>query len=272
VAAVSREPESQRAQHSDRESSAPDGRGPRASAGDDLPPVPERGRVFRGSARGRLGDVTPAGRVRMDALARWLQDVAYDDVAQAGLADAGSWVVRRTRLVVRRFPRFDEPVTMQTFCSGIGPRWAQRRTGLRGEGGAHVEADALWIFLDWETLLPARFDERFLDVYGEAAAGRRAARARAHHPSPPDGVSRFDWRFRAADADLADHVNNAAYWEVLEERMALDTEPESIDAEIEYRDPGQPGPARVAHEDRMLWIANPDGALLASIMVSGREP
>jgi acyl-ACP thioesterase len=202
----------------------------------------------------------------MDALARWLQDIAYDDVADAGLAQAGSWVVRRTRLLVRRFPRFDEAVTLQTFCSGIGPRWAQRRTSIRGDGGAEVDADALWIFLDWETLLPARFDERFHDVYGEAAAGRRAARARARHPSPPDGAPRFDWRFRASDTDLADHVNNAAYWEVLEERLSLGDEPAAIDAEIEYRDAGQPGPARVAHAGRTLWITDPDGTILASIV------
>jgi acyl-ACP thioesterase len=256
----------------DREPAAPGGHhvDPSGSASPpDLPPVPERGRVFAGTARGRLGEVTPSGRVRMDTLARWLQDVAYDDVADAGLAQAGSWVVRRTRLLVRRFPRFDETVRLLTFCSGIGPRWAQRRTSIRGEAGAEVEADALWIFLDWETLLPARFDDRFHDVYGEAAAGRRAARARARHPPPSDCAARFDWRFRAADTDLADHVNNAAYWEVLEERLALDDEPVGADAEIEYRDAGQPGPARVAHDGHSLWITDPDGTVLASIMVAG---
>jgi acyl-ACP thioesterase len=230
-----------------------------------LVPVPEQGRVYEGGARGRLGDVTAAGRVRLDALARWLQDVAFDDVRDAGLAEAGSWVVRRTRLLVRRFPRFDEAVALRTFCSGIGPRWAQRRTSLRGADGGEVEADALWIFLDWETLQPARFEDRFYEVYGEAAAGRRAARARVRHLSPPDGAPRFDWRFRAADVDLADHVNNAAYWEVLEERLG---EPDAIDAEIEYRDAAQPGPARVAHEGDALWITGVDGEVYASIEVS----
>jgi acyl-ACP thioesterase len=232
-----------------------------------LVPVPEAGRVYEGGARGRLADVTASGRVRLDALARWLQDVAYDDVRDAGLAQAGSWVVRRTRLLVRSFPRFDEQITLRTFCSGIGPRWAQRRTALRGDYGADVEADALWIFLDWETLQPARFDERFYEVYGEAAAGRRAARARVRHPSPPESAARFDWRFRAADTDLADHVNNAAYWEVLEERLTAGDEPLGIDAEIEYRDAAQPGPARVAHEGDAVWITSPDGVVYASIVV-----
>jgi acyl-ACP thioesterase len=224
--------------------------------------LPERGRIFVGEARGRLGDVTAAGRVRVDALARWLQDVAYDDVADAGLTEAGSWVVRRTRMLVNRFPRFDEPVTLRTFCSGVGPRWAQRRTSLTGRDGAHVEADALWIFLDWETLMPARLDERFDAVWGEAAGGRRAERARLQHGSPPDDAPRFDWRFRAADVDLADHVNNAAYWAVLEERLG---EPDTLDATAEYRDAAQPGPARVAHTDDTLWVMSDEGAIYASI-------
>jgi len=224
--------------------------------------LPERGRIYRGQARGRLGDVTPAGRVRVDALARWLQDVAYDDVADAGVADAGAWVVRRTRMVVAQFPRFDEPVTLQTFCSGVGPRWAQRRTSLTGEGGARVEADALWIFLDWETQMPARLDPRFDAIYGEAAAGRRAERARLQHGSPPEDAPRFDWHFRVADVDLADHVNNAAYWAVLEERLG---EVDALDATAEYRDAAQPGPARVAHTDDTLWVMSVDGTVHASI-------
>jgi acyl-ACP thioesterase len=224
--------------------------------------LPERGRIFPGEARGHLGDVTATGRVRADTLARWLQDVAYDDVAAAGLADAGSWVVRRTRIVVTQFPRFDEPVALQTFCSGVGPRWAQRRTSLTGAGGARVEADALWIFLDWETLMPARMDERFDAVYGEAAAGRRADRARLQHGAPPDDAARFDWHFRAADVDLADHVNNAAYWEILEERLG---EVDTLDATAEYRDAAQPGPARVAYADDTLWVMSEDGVIHASI-------
>lgn len=232
---------------------------------EELVPLPSSGRVYEGSARGRLSDTTASGRVRLDTLARWLQDVAYDDVVDAGLDGDGSWVVRRTRLLVRRFPRFDEPVTLQTFCSGIGPRWAQRRTVLRGASGAEVEGDALWIFLDPVTLQPMRFTPGFDEVYAEAAGGRRAARARLRHPSPPDDAARFDWRFRVADRDIADHVNNAAYWEVLEERLAAEPEPDGMDVEIEYRDAAQPGPARVAHDDGLLWVTSLDGVVHASI-------
>jgi acyl-ACP thioesterase len=233
---------------------------------DELVPLPERGRIFDGEARAGLGDISPTGRVRFDTLACWLQDVAFDDIADAGLADAGLWVVRRTGFLVRRFPTFRERVRLQTFCSGIGPRWAHRRTVITGDDGADVDAVALWVFLDPETGHPKRFDERFITAYGEAAAGR-GTRGRLRHPSPPPEAPRFDWRFRAADLDPAAHVNNAAYWTVLEER--LDGEPKAMEAEIEYRDAAQPGPALVAHEGGLLWITNPDGVVHASIEIGG---
>jgi len=44
-----------------------------------------QGRVFSLTRRPLLGDCAPSGRVRLDAIARWLQDVAYTDVEDAGL-------------------------------------------------------------------------------------------------------------------------------------------------------------------------------------------
>ena len=78
----------------------------RAHAFTEIVPPPRRGRVFTSGARAGLADCAPSGRIRLDALARWLQDVAYDDVEDAGVAGAAVWVVRRTRLRVARFPRF----------------------------------------------------------------------------------------------------------------------------------------------------------------------
>ncbi|HEY8583974.1 MAG TPA: acyl-ACP thioesterase domain-containing protein, partial [Capillimicrobium sp.] len=141
---------------------------------EEVVPLPVRGRVFDGRASAGLGDVTPAGRARLDTLARWLQDVAFDDVRDAGLSETGIWVIRKSRLLVRRFPTLREEVALQTFCSGIGPRWAERRTVLRGQGGAEVESVAIWVHLDPATGAPSRLVERYAELYGEAAAGRGA--------------------------------------------------------------------------------------------------
>jgi acyl-ACP thioesterase len=230
----------------------------------ELVPPPATGRTFEREVVPGLADATASGRVRLDAIARWLQDVAYADVVDAGLAGRGAWVVRRTRLRVASFPRFGEPVSVRTFCSGTGRVAAERRTSISA-GEAAVEAVAIWIHVDTETLRPLRLGEDFQGVYGESAGGRKAD-FRLRHPEAPEDAAREPWRFRVADLDLAGHVNNAAYWEPVEEALWHSDEPGSADMEIEYRDPAQPGEAEILRAGSAMWITAPDGALHASMV------
>ena len=95
-------------------------------------------------------------------------------------------------------------------------------------------------------------------------------RARLRHPAaPPDGAARLPWRFRAADLDLAGHVNNAVYWQVLEEELVAADPAGGVDAEIEYRTPGDTGEAVVVPgEDGMRWITA-GGDVLATVRLPG---
>jgi acyl-ACP thioesterase len=230
----------------------------------ELVPAPSSGRSFEREVVPGLADATASGRVRLEAIARWLQDIAYADVVDAGLADRGAWVVRRTRLRVESFPRFGERVSVRTFCSAAGRVAAERRTTI-SEGGAAVEAVAIWIHVDTETLRPLRLGEGFHAVYGESAGGRKAD-FRLRHPQPPEDAAREPWRFRATDVDVAGHVNNAAYWEPVEEAIWRSAEPQSADMEIEYREPAQPGEAAILREGSVMWVTDPAGALQASIV------
>jgi acyl-ACP thioesterase len=230
----------------------------------ELVPPPARGRRFEREVVPGLADATGSRRVRLDAIARWLQDVAYADVVDVGLADRGAWVVRRARLRVEAFPRFGEPVLVRTWCSAAGRLAAERRTSVAGAGGA-VEAVALWIHVDTETLRPLRLGEQFQAVYGESA-GDRKADFRLRHAEPPADASRSPWRFRAADVDVAGHVNNAVYWEPVEERLSGAPELGTTDVEIEYRDPAQPGEAEILTAGQAMWVVSGDGDVHASIV------
>src|SRR4051812_4491520 len=232
----------------------------------ELVPRPASGRVFESVTRAGLGDAAPSGRVRADALARWLQDVAYADVQDAGLIGEAVWVVRKLRLRVSAFPRFGEEVGLATFCSGLGRMWAERRTTVTGAGG-QVEAVATWIHLDAESRRPKPFSPAEHAAYDEAASGREV-KARLRHPAPEPGAVATPWAFRAAETDLAGHVNNSAYWVPLEERLLAGPEPQSLDAEIEFRTPAQPGPVDVLAAGERLWIAAPGGDVHASLAVA----
>jgi acyl-ACP thioesterase len=220
---------------------------------------PPGARIYEETVRTGFADCAPSGRARLDALARWLQDVAYGDVEDAGLATMAVWVVRRTRIQVRRFPRFGERLKLTTFCSGLGRMWGERRTRIsrQGETESDAEAVALWVHLDPVSWRPIPFNEQEALLYGSAAAGRRVS-ARLRHPSPDPDATSERWTFRAIDLDIAGHVNNAAYWQPLEEELLSGPEPEQIDIEIEFRAPCQPGEKLLLRKGSRRWIV--DGA------------
>jgi len=181
--------------------------------------VPSRGRVYRGSRRVHLGDVDASGQVRLEAVARYLQDIATDDADDARLSEArGVWVLRSTDLDIVTTPQYHETVELATFCSGTGPRWAERRTQVVGDRGARVEAAGLWVFVDREQGRPLALDDDFHERYGESAGGRRV-RGRLLHDAPPANAKWRPWPLRTSDFDVLDHVNNARSLEAVEDEL-----------------------------------------------------
>jgi acyl-ACP thioesterase len=211
-----------------------------------------------------IADADGAGRCRLDAMARWLQDIAYADLIDAGFEGEGAWIVRRNRIRAEAFPRFGEDLELRTYCSGIGRFSAERRTSIRGEH-AEVETVALWICLDPERGRPMRFPPEFVSIYEESAGGRDA-NVRLRHPDLPDGAERSGWTFRASEMDPAGHINNTHYWTPLEEELAAGPIPEAIDAEVEFRDPAMPGPVDLLRDGPSIWIAGTYGTVHASIV------
>ncbi|MEX0665949.1 MAG: acyl-ACP thioesterase domain-containing protein [Acidimicrobiia bacterium] len=198
---------------------------------------PPGGRAVDGTRRVRLGDVTASGRLRLDALAAYLQDIAADDVDEVGIP--GAWVLRRVVLRVGELPQFREDVRLVTFCSGTGSRWAERRTTVFVGDRISVEAVALWVYID-ETGRPAPLEEWFRQFYAVAANDRKVS-GRLQHVPPPAGAERRAWPLRRADFDVLAHVNNAASWQAIEEEIArVAAGSRIVGAEIEYRAPIDP--------------------------------
>lgn len=205
------------------------------SIGDELVARPEVGRVFEGTRRVRLGDVSPAGRLRLDAATRYLQDVSADDTADAALPDAQAWVVRRTIIEVRAFPRYLEALRLATWCSGTGSHYAERRVQMLGDAGGRLEAASLWVHVDPVSGRPRRLSPDFDAVYRSASGGRRV-KSRRLHGDPAGSVPGRAWALRFTDFDVLRHVNNSAYWEIVEEVLATRRDLRApLRAELEHR-------------------------------------
>jgi acyl-ACP thioesterase len=226
-------------------------------AAEHLLPPPTAGRRYEATRRARFGDLSPGGRLRLDALGRYLQDVSGDDTADAGYDDLIPWVVRRLLVETRVEAEFREPLTMCTWCSGIGGRWAERRVSIHGEAGAHVEAAVLWVHVDVDSGQPRKLGDDFLARYGEAAAGRKVSARLRHDGDVPADAEVRPWPTRFADFDLLRHVNNAVYLAAVEEALARRRDLRTpMRVEVEYRAAIEPG-----DEVALATVDRPDGRL-----------
>lgn len=217
-------------------------------------------RRFRTTRKVRLGDVDRHGRLRLDAIARYLQDVANDDAEDAAVDDPQTWVLRKVSLTIESLPRLGQRVELTTWCSGVGPRWAERRTDV----GDAIQATALWVYVDPKTLLPARLPPSFHEVW--APADGRKVRGRLTHSEPCSETVFRLWPVRATDFDVLHHMTNAAYW-----HPVVETWPDRriTAAEIEYRVPITPDRqvSVGALDDGRLWLVGEDGTVHASVVV-----
>jgi acyl-ACP thioesterase len=197
---------------------------------------PTGGRSFTARRRVRLADMDAGGRVRLDAVARFLQDAAIDDVQETGWGTPDHlWFVRRIQVDVLAPLLRDRELEVTTWCSGIAAIAAGRRWSVTGDAGGRVEVDSVWIHLDREQR-PARIGD--FGPYALAAAGRPVS-TKLELPDPPAEALRVPWPLRSADLDAHGHVNNAVHWQAVEDALARDGADPGVPhrALLDYREP-----------------------------------
>ena len=237
-----------------------------------LVPRPDDVRHFAHERRPGVADVAPSGRLRLDAIARWTQDVAWADVEDAGLRELTLWLVRRTRIRVNRFPQLDGRYVLTTYVTGVGRMWAERRTDItavQGPGDVPlVEISCIWVHMDPERQLPSPVHQVELDTW--TGPSTRSVKARLRHPGAPDADGRRErpWTFRASELDIAGHINNTAYLTPLDdELLERGGDAESVDLEIEYRTPAQAGEMRLLSAGPMRWMIDAQAEVNASMVL-----
>lgn len=192
----------------------------------------------------RLADTDSDQRLRLDAVARYLQDIGYEhlDAVEDGDNHRG-WVVRRTVIDVVRPIEFGERVTLRRWCSATSNRWCNMRVQVCGSNGGLIETEAFLIHFGEESGVPTRMSERFLaPMLAHTTDHRLRWKAALTDPMPAvdtAGVDEVGFPLRVADIDWLGHVNNAIHLSGLEELLALHTDVMTIPYRvvIEYSKP-----------------------------------
>ena len=130
----------------------------------------------------------------------------------------------------------DREVEIATWCSGVAAIAAGRRWSVVGDAGGRVEIDSVWIHLGPDQR-PARIGD--FGPYALSAAAVRTASTKLTLPGPPGDAPRRPWALRSTDLDVHGHVNNAVYWQAVEDWLGRAggslTRPHR--AKLDYRDP-----------------------------------
>lgn len=190
-----------------------------------LAPAPAPELCFETSRPIRTGDVDTENRLRLDGVARYLQDIGSDNLAAFGFDETDPlWIVRRTVIDVHRPPVWPDRIRLRRWCAAHSTRWSAMRVQLTGAAGALIETEGFWIDIGAETGMPTRISDRLLDNLARTTDEHRL-RWKPWLPARlPDAEDWEDrdrtFHLRTTDIDPFNHVNNATYWHAVEECLA----------------------------------------------------
>lgn len=249
---------------------------------------------FEAIYRVRTGDIDQQMRVRLDGLARYLQDVANDNLEATDFLHTDPfWIVRRTVIDVIEPITWPGNVTLQRWCGALSTRWANMRVRMTAVHETNrlntedrpdglIETEAFWINVN-DQGMPARISDAGFEMLGSMTAEHRLrwkgmnpdALPDADEPgAPADRVHVL----RSTDFDPLKHLNNAAYWEIVEDELV--GHPDLLDvphrAVIEYLRPVGTDARMTVRRRRVgdqlqMWLIV-DDLTVATVTVTIREP
>lgn len=99
-----------------------------------------------------------------------------------------------------------------------------------------METEGFWINVDPKTGMPARISERFTRELDSTVVDQHLHWHRWITPEVSDAPER-SFPLRASDFDPFDHVNNAVYWQPVEEAMGKNLREQPFRSIVEYSQP-----------------------------------
>ena len=179
--------------------------------------------VYQFDSRVRYSEADVKQNLTLNGVINYFQDCSTFQSEELGLGieylkeSHRAWMLSAWQIMIERFPKFGERITVQTWACGFKAFYGDRNFTLLDEKGNRiVSANSLWIFIDTETGRPVKPDEEQLQKYGteEKLELCRASR-KIILPEGMEEQGKFSVLRHQIDTNH--HVNNGQYVQMAEE-------------------------------------------------------
>lgn len=174
------------------------------------------------------GDVDRREIMLLPRVFKLLQEVAIRHANQFGTGTdalatrAETWVLNRIAATIQRYPRVDDELRVETWSSGIrGFKGLRDFRVYDGSGAVVVVASSLWLYISVRakaiTRVPRDIADTFPVCHDPVAFPELD---KLPFESPGVGAAVVPVTLRYSDFDINEHVNNAAYFDLLQSALA----------------------------------------------------
>lgn len=172
-------------------------------------------------------DVDREERLTLRGVFKLLQDAA---IAHANQLDAGSramargesWVLNRIAAELRRYPRYEEAVRVETWSSGIRGFKGYRDFRVYDRAGEVIAvASSLWLYVNTRTKAIIRVPREVAEGFPVGAGAAFCPELESLEFAAPNPVGKaVAITLRYGDFDANEHVNHTAYFDFVQTAIA----------------------------------------------------
>lgn len=185
--------------------------------------------IYEFESRVRYSEIDHRGTMTLPALINYFQDCSTFHSEAAGLGmehlrqERKAWVLSYWQIVVNRYPKLCENITVGTFATEFKGFFGNRNFYMKDENeNLAACANSVWVFMDLEKGRPCRPAEEDISPYGVHSPLDMPYEDRKI--SVPEGLDdREPFPVRKYHIDTNEHVNNCQYVQ-----MALEMLPAGV--------------------------------------------
>ena len=181
--------------------------------------------VWHQSFEVRHSEVDASGRLKLRALADYLQEAAARHAAHIGVGVddlAGRnllWVLSRIVIIIENFPGPAEQINVETWPRSPEKLFAMREFVVHGKNGLPVcRASSAWLLLDAKNFRPKKI-ETLGSVIPRNEGNPFLVKTLAKL-EPVESTKMFTQQIRPSAIDINGHLNNAEYFALAQDALA----------------------------------------------------